>query len=378
VKFIRLKIHEVCGGTGIFIKVLPIFLVFWSVSCLTKEKQDKTPTRYLWNKPAHFPDPVYRLSKNPLTLEGITLGKTLFYEPLLSGSNRISCGSCHQQKSAFSHQGKDFSLGIHGQPGRRNAPAIQNMAWNPSFFWDGGVHDLDFVPFNPVQDPKEMGEQINHVILKLNSKKEGMGMETYPALFEAAFGTKEISTENMMKALSQFMVTLVSAGSRYDTYVAGDSSALHVQEKEGLVLFRQKCAGCHAGELFTDYTFRNNGLPALRANDQGRFDVTRLDADKHKFKVPGLRNVVYTAPYMHDGRFKTLKAVLDHYTGGVVKSKTLDTLLIKKKGNSGITLTDSEKKKLLAFLGSLTDPQFLSDTTFADPHVSLISEHKEK
>jgi cytochrome c peroxidase len=378
VKFIRLKTHGLSVGTGIFIKVLAIVLVFWSVSCLTREKQNKPPTRLLWNNPAHFPDPVYPLSKNPLTLEGISLGKALFYEPLLSGTNRISCGSCHQQKSAFSHQGRDFSLGIHGQPGRRNAPAIQNMAWNPSFFWDGGVHDLDFVPFNPVQDPKEMGEQVSHVIRKLNGKKAAKGRETYPEMFEAAYGTKEISTENLMKALSQFMVTMVSAGSRYDTYMEGDSSALNRQEKEGLFVFRQKCACCHAGELFTDYKFRNNGLSALKANDQGRFDVTRLDADKYKFKVPGLRNVVYTAPYMHDGRFKTLEAVLDHYTAGVVMSETLDSLLIKKTGNSGITLTGSEKKKILAFLGSLTDPDFLSNTTFADPHVSLIPGNKKK
>lgn len=177
----------------------------------------------------------------------------------------------------------------------------------------------------------------------------------------------------MMKALSQFMVTLVSADSRYDQYRSGSENALTQEEKQGLITFKQKCAGCHAGELFTDQKFRNNGLPASKINDPGRYDVTRLDEDQYKFKVPGLRNVRVTAPYMHDGRFKTLEEVLDHYSGEIKHSENLDSLLIRENGKGGIDLSDLEKKKIIAFLESLTDEKFLHDTTFADPKVSVLS-----
>jgi cytochrome c peroxidase len=294
----------------------------------------------------------------------------LFYDKVLSKNNNVSCGSCHQQNDAFSHQGQAFSPGVHGELSRRNSPSIQNMAWSKTFFWDGGVHDLDFVPFNPVQNPLEMGENVNDVIVKLKVGSD-KNLTDYPKMFNDAFGTKEITSERMMKALSQFMVTMVSADSPYDQYVNGNEDALKKEEKEGLMIFEKKCSSCHSGMLFTDNAFKNNGLAPLKNRDLGRYDVTRLESDQYKFKVPGLRNVSVTAPYMHDGRFKTLDAVLDHYTAGIVNSKTLDLLLINEKGKTGIALTSKEKKKILAFLGSLTDEKFLSDTTFADPHVSV-------
>lgn len=322
-----------------------------------------------WIKPANFPDPVYNLSKNPLTEEGVALGRTLFYDPVLSKTNQISCGSCHLQKDAFSHQGQSFSLGIHGQPSKRNSPAIQNMAWNPVFFWDGGVHDLDFVPFNPVQNPVEMGESVKNVIEKIK-KISGPDSVNYPKMFKTAFGTDEINSIRMMKALSQFMLTMVSADSPYDHYVAGNDNALNAEQKEGLTIFKNKCASCHSGELFTNYSFRNNGLVPLKANDTGRFDVTRLDNDKYKFKVPSLRNLGYTAPYMHDGRFKTLEEVVEHYSEGVVKTETLDTVLIQGNGKTGINFSKEEKKKVIAFLKSLDDEKFLQNPTLAAPKVS--------
>jgi len=331
---------------------------------------DKRPETVLWVKPAGFPDPVYDLSKNQLTEEGVKLGRMLFYDPVLSKNNKVSCGSCHQQKAAFSHQGQVFSAGVHGELSRRNSPPIQNMAWSRSFFWDGGVHDLDFVPFNPVQNPLEMGENVRDVIVKLKAMTANSDNPDYPEMFKAAFGTRDITTERMMKALSQFMVTLISADSRYDQYVAGHEKALNQKEKEGLQVFRQKCAGCHAGELFTDHKFKNNGLAPLKNKDLGRYEVTRLDTDRYKFKVPSLRNVRITAPYMHDGRFKTLEEVLEHYSENVMASNTLDPLLINKNGKNGIALTFSEKEKIMAFLGSLTDEKFINDTTFADPHGS--------
>lgn len=322
-----------------------------------------------WIKPANFPDPVYNLSKNPLTEEGVALGRILFYDPVLSKTNQISCGSCHLQKDAFSHQGQSFSLGIHGQPSKRNSPAIQNMAWSPVFFWDGGVHDLDFVPFNPVQNPVEMGESVKNVIEKIK-KISGPDSVNYPKMFKAAFGTDEINSIRMMKALSQFMVTMVSADSPYDQYITGNDNAISAEQKEGLTIFKNKCASCHSGELFTNYSFRNNGLSPLKANDTGRFDVTRLEKDKYKFKVSSLRNIGFTSPYMHDGRFKTLEEVLDHYSGNVIKSETLDPMLIQENGKTGINLSKDEKKKVIAFLKSLDDEKFLKNPTLAAPKVS--------
>jgi cytochrome c peroxidase len=344
--------------------VLLIGMAGCLLSCDKKQKSIK------WAKPANFPDPVYDLSKNPLTEDGVKLGRMLFYDPVLSKNNKVSCGSCHQQKAAFSHQGQVFSAGVHGEFSRRNSPSIQNMAWSRSFFWDGGVHDLDFVPFNPVQNPQEMGENVRDVIVKLKAMTARSENPDYPEMFKAAFGTRDITTERMMKALSQFMVTLISADSRYDQYVAGNEKALNQEEREGLILFKKKCSGCHTGELFTDHTFKNNGLIPLKNKDLGRYEVTRLDTDQYKFKVPSLRNVCVTAPYMHDGRFKTLEEVLEHYSENVMASNTLDPLLINKRGETGIALTAGEKTRILAFLGCLTDEKFISDTTFADPLVS--------
>ncbi|TKT92975.1 cytochrome-c peroxidase [Dyadobacter frigoris] len=366
-KVLRFSVH-----TRTFHQVLTSILLLLLFGCQTKENTKTEawkPTPLKWTKPTNFPDPVYNLSKNPLTEEGVALGKTLFYDQVLSKTNQISCASCHLQKAAFSHQGQSFSLGIHGQLSKRNSPAIQNMAWNPVFFWDGGVHDLDFVPFNPVQNPVEMGENVSNVIEKIK-KVSDKKVVNYPKMFKAAFGTGEINSIRMMKALSQFMVTMVSADSPYDQYVAGNDNALRSEQKEGLTIFKKNCASCHAGELFTNYSFKNNGLAPLKANDTGRFDVTRLDKDKYKFKVPGLRNIGFTAPYMHDGRFKTLEEVLDHYSGNVIKSETLDPILIQENGETGINLSKEEKKKVITFLKSLDDQKFLENPTLASPKVS--------
>ncbi len=189
-------------------------------------------------------------------------------------------------------------------------------------------------------------------------------------MFKAAFGTDEINSIRMMKALSQFMVTMVSADSPYDQYIAGNDNAISAEQKEGLTIFKNKCASCHSGELFTNYSFRNNGLSPLKANDTGRFDVTRLEKDKYKFKVPSLRNIGFTSPYMHDGRFKTLEEVLEHYSGNVIKSETLDPILIQENGKTGINLSKDEKKKVIAFLKSLDDEKFLQNPTLAAPKVS--------
>lgn len=339
---------------------------------------DNTPTPLQWAKPSYFPDPVYNLSKNPLTVEGVELGKFLFYDGILSRTDNIGCGTCHQQQAAFTHHGHDLSHGVDDRIGTRNAPSVQNMAWNTSFFWDGGVHDMDMVPPVPIQNKVEMDERVANVIEKL--KKTPVAGATkqvdYPKMFKAAFGSDSITADRMMQALSQFMMTMVSATSRYDYFLRGDAAALTVQEKDGLSIFKQKCASCHAGELFTDQKFRNNGLTPNRINDQGRYTITLNADDRLKFKVPSLRNVGLTAPYMHDGRFTTLEQVLDHYANdkpgskdSIYVSPTLDPLLSVAGQKRGISLTSSEKQSIIAFLKTLNDDDFIKDKRFSDPGV---------
>jgi cytochrome c peroxidase len=339
---------------------------------------DNTPTPLQWTKPSYFPDPVYDLSKNPLTVEGVELGKFLFYDGILSRTDNIGCGTCHQQQAAFTHHGHDLSHGVDDKIGTRNAPSVQNMAWNTSFFWDGGVHDMDMVPPVPIQNKVEMDERVPNVIEKL--KKTPVAGATkqvdYPKMFKAAFGSDSITADRMMHALSQFMMTMVSATSRYDYFLQGDASAMTAQEKDGLSIFKQKCASCHAGELFTDQKFRNNGLAPNRINDQGRYAITLNADDRHKFKVPSLRNAGLTAPYMHDGRFTTLEQVLDHYSNdkpgnkdSIYVSPTLDPLLNIAGQKRGISLTSSEKQSIIAFLKTLNDDDFIKDKRFSDPGV---------
>lgn len=339
---------------------------------------DNTPTPLQWTKPSYFPDPVYDLSKNPLTVEGVELGKFLFYDGILSRTDNIGCGTCHQQQAAFTHHGHDLSHGVDDKIGTRNAPSVQNMAWNTSFFWDGGVHALDMVPPVPIQNPVEMDERIGNVIEKLRKTPvAGAAKQVdYPKMFKAAFGSDSITADRMMLALSQFMMTMVSATSRYDYFLKGDASAITAQEKDGLSIFKQKCASCHAGELFTDQKFRNNGLTPNRINDQGRYAITLNADDRLKFKVPSLRNVGLTAPYMHDGRFTTLEQVLDHYGNdkpgskdSIYLSPTLDPLLNVAGQKRGISLTNAEKQSIIAFLKTLNDDDFIKDKRFSDPGV---------
>jgi cytochrome c peroxidase len=309
--------------------------------------------------PANFPAPVYDFINNPLTEEGFALGRKLFYDPLLSRNNTISCGSCHIQGSAFTHHGHSVSHGIDDKLGTRNSPPIMNLAWSTSFFWDGGVFNLDLQPIAPVENPVEMDETMPNVLVKLNASTE------YKQLFQQAFGNSEITSANMLKALSQFMLQCVSANSKYDKYVRHEGVEFSGEEKEGLQIFREKCSGCHSTDLFTDNNFHNNGLSPKAINDSGRFRITLNPADMYLFKTPSLRNVANTPPYMHDGRFSTLEAVLNHYSSGVQNSNTLDGKLTDN-GILGIPLTDDEKTKLIAFLNTLTDETFLRDKKLSE------------
>lgn len=312
------------------------------------------------SQPASFGTPVVDLAGYSLTKARFRLGKALFYDPVLSRDSTISCGTCHVSFGAFSNPDHATSHGIRNQFGTRNAPAIQNLIWKPEYFWDGGVGTIELIPIAAIQSSVEMDESMPKVTEKVAR------LPRYQSLTQQAFGHSKATGSEILLALANFMIALVSAESRYDLYVKGDAAAqFSADEVAGLELFRAKCASCHKEPLFTDNRFRNNGLDTTRNTDEGRFLITRRVEDRHKFRVPSLRNVFNTQPYMHDGRFKTLEAVLNHYQSGIYWSSTLDTL-VATPWQQNIPLTDPEKKQIIAFLKTLTDANFLKNKEFAE------------
>lgn len=304
--------------------------------------------------PKGWPTPVYNFSNNPLTLEGFTLGRYLFYDPILSSDNTISCGSCHQQFAAFANAGHDVSHGVNGLLGARNTPAIQNVNWLPAFMHDGGINHIEVMPLGPITNPVEMNETMANVVAKLSASGK------YKQLFTKAYGDDVVNSQRIFKAIAQFMGTMYSYNSKYDKVKSGDES-FTAQEQAGYSLFVQKCASCHKEPLFSDYDYRNNGL--VTYVDSGRAHITGNASDRFKFKTPSLRNIEKTAPYMHDGRFYTLDQCLNHYTSGIVSSPTLDPLLA-----GGISLSTQDKSDIIAFLKTLTDTKFLTDSRYSEIH----------
>jgi len=307
--------------------------------------------------PKGFPKPVYDFKNNIPTPTGFVLGRKLFYDPILSKDSSISCGFCHQRIAAFAHIDHALSHGINGLIGKRNVPPLQNLIWNTSFMWDGRINHLEVQPLSPITNPIEMNESIGNIIKKLQRNKE------YVAMFKTAFNDSVINSKNMLKALAQFTGLMISDNSRYDKYARGEDT-LSISELKGLQLFRDKCEQCHKEPLFTDNTFRNTGLAAdTSLNDSGVAAIDGQMKDFRKFKVPTLRNIEMTYPYMHDGRFRTLKQVLDHYTQKFTKESGADPLLVK-----AIQLSETDKTNIIAFLKTLTDETFLHDRRFADPN----------
>lgn len=314
-----------------------------------------------FKKPANFPEPVYDFKRNAVTKEGFELGRKLFYEPRLSRNNTISCGSCHIQAFAFTHHGHDVSHGIDDLLGNRNSPPIQNLAWTKAFFWDGRVFYLDLQPLVPITTHEEMDEKLSVVLEKLRKHPD------YPGLFKKAFGSEEINTSKFTKALSQFMVMCISSNSKYDKVMRKEGVSFTPEEKKGYNLFKQNCASCHAEPLFTDDSFRNNGIAIGLNDDRGQFGITLDSSTEYKFKVPSLRNVEFTQPYMHDGRFYDLGQVLDHYRFNVQHTPNLDPLLDDDKNHRhGIPMTDEEKAAIIAFLKTLSDKDFLTNPLLAE------------
>jgi cytochrome c peroxidase len=298
--------------------------------------------------PKNWPQPTYDFSKNPLTKQGVELGRKLFYDPALSRNDMISCSSCHLSFTAFTHVDHALSHGIEDRIGTRNSPALMNLAWAKHFMWDGAIDHLDFQALAPIAHPAEMDHSIEKVVQKIRLKPD------YKGLFFNAFGDSTVTGERLLKAMSQFELTLISANSKYDRMILGRDTFTE-QEQNGYRLFQKNCASCHAEPLFTNSGFERNGLPVdTTLNDYGRMKITKQPSDSLKFKVPTLRNIEFSYPYMHDGRFKKLREVVNHYA---------QTNALDRK----IDLLPNEKVDLVAFLLTLTDREFLFNPDFSFP-----------
>jgi len=330
-----------------------------------------------------FPRPALPLD-NPLTEEGVRLGALLFFDPRLSVNDSQSCASCHEPAFAFT-DGKAVSIGAEGQAGKRSAMPLLNLVWKSSYSWDGRAPSLRAQVLQPIQDPIEMHETLTNAVRKIqsagvNARHEARSArfinpsatapteaQSYSTLFTRAFGTPEVTSDRIARALEQFLLIQVSHASKFDKALRGEAT-LTEQEKRGFQLFnteydprRQQfgadCFHCHGGPLFQSLSFANNGLD-LSPRDLGRFLVTAKEGDRGKFAVPSLRNVAVTSPYMHDGRFTTLEQVVEHYASGVQPSPTLDPNLAKHP-RGGVPLNAEDRRAIVAFLNTLTDERFL-------------------
>jgi cytochrome c peroxidase len=306
-------------------------------------------------------------ANNPQTVEGIALGRKLFYDPILSGDNTQACADCHSPQNAFTDE-RQFSIGIDGIAGNRNSMPLFNMAWNfdAKFFWDGRAGSVEEQALGPVENPIEMHNTWENAVASLQATSE------YPQLFAEAFGTSVIDRTLVTKAIAQFERTLISANSKFDQHLLG-TATLTPSEMNGLAVFMDEtkgdCFHCHGNPnspLWTDNIFHNNGLDEV-ITDRGLGAVTGDPRHFGLFKSPSLRNLAYTAPYMHDGRFATLDEVINHYSEGLVFSETIDPLM-KTIAQGGVQLSESDKADLKAFLLTLSDPSFINNPDYQDPN----------
>jgi len=326
---------------------------------------DYVTTPYVLNIPQGLPPmDSFIPADNPMTVEGVALGRKLFYDPILSGDNSQSCSSCHVQEKGFSDPDQ-FSEGINGDFGNRNSMPIVNLGWNQfGFFWDGRSITLEEQALDPVVNPIEMNATWPEVEAKLNAHSE------YPELFRKAFNVDRIDSLAVAKAIAQFERTLISGNSKFDRFYNQQAGQLSDAELRGLTLYITEaadCFHCHGlGGLITDNRFRNNGLD-VAFSDSGRYNVTQDVADIGKFRTPTLRNIELTAPYMHDGRFFTLEQVVDHYSDHVQISETVDPLM-ELVGFGGAQLSVQDKADLVAFLKTFTDTEFINNEDHSNPN----------
>ncbi len=333
-----------------------------------------TQTAYQLNIPNGFPQPIIP-PDNPLTNEGVLLGRMLFYDPILSADSTMSCATCHRQENAFADP-RTTSPGIDGINGTRNSMPLFNLAYglNQPFTWDGSKATLEQQSLEPITNPIELHQSLPDLIAKLKAHPN------YPLRFAKAFNAAP-SEDLAAKAISQFMRTLISANSRFDQFQTSSSNPTELEAQgynifitENGMLGEAECFHCHfgGGKLFTEFAFKNNGLDAVENHldfpDPGLGAVTGVPEDYGKFKTPSLRNIALTPPYMHDGRFATLEEVIDHYSNGIHNSPTLSPELGSEyTTGENVNFTPEEKAALIAFLHTLTDSSFITNPAFSNP-----------
>lgn len=336
-------------------------IVFFTVQSSCK-KNDATPsdgatapTPLAFPQPAGWPAPQYDFSQNPLTEEGFKLGRKLFYDTRLSSDGTVSCGNCHQQFASFVLFDHDLGHGVNNTHTLRNPQPLLNLAWHKEMTWDGGVNHIEVQPLVPLTAPNEMNETLSNILAKLQ------GDATYKTMFKAAFGDENITSQRMLKALTQFMLMLVSSNSKYDRVKKGLETFTALEDL-GYQFFKAKCNACHTEPLFTDLSFRSNGRPLNAVlQDFGRMRITNNPADSLKFKVPTLRNAALTYPYTHDGTVSGLDQMMDHYRFNVVNHASTDPLV-----RNGISMTVTDKAAVVAFIKTLTDTTVTKNIMFSE------------
>lgn len=334
-------------------KILILVVPFAILIAFKKSKKDF----YIFDYPKDWPKPTYNFKHNPPTKQGIALGRKLFYDPFLSSDSMVSCASCHLSFTGFTHVDHRISHGIKDRIGTRNTGALVNLAWQKSFMWDGSIHHLDFQPLAPLTSHAEMDTNIDSVQAYLKADS------TYQSMFKLAFGdTAEVSTPNMLKAFSQFMLQFNSFNSKYDKVKRGEEVFKPI-ESQGYELFKQHCNSCHTEPLFSNQEFADNGLGVnSKYNDGGRIKVTGEESDSLKFRIPTLRNIEVTYPYMHDGRYRSLQMVMFHYSNNIKQTPNLAPQL-----RDSIKLNPKEKSAIIQFLKTLTDREFLYNKDLSFP-----------
>lgn len=298
--------------------------------------------------PVHLGEPIIP-DDNELSPERIELGRRLFYDKRLSATGEVACATCHMQRYAFSDT-SSLSMGIHGRVGIRNAPTLVNVAYQPYMFMDGGTKNLETQVLAPLQDTNELGREIHELTAELNN------IPAYHDLAQRAYA-RDLDHFVLVRALASFERTIISSNSKYDQFIRGDQDAFNAEEREGWLLFSEKlkCIACHSGPNLTNYSFQNNGAFVYNSLDSGRMRITFIEADRNKFKVPSLRNVTLTAPYMHDGSFQTLDEVIDHYQRGGFSAPNKSGFIVPNE------LTLRERDALKSFLNTLTDSSLINN-----------------
>lgn len=355
------------------IKITSLALLVLLISC---KKGIVSPIQqtYQLDEPSHFPKMIIP-PDNPMTVPGVELGRKLFYEKRLSGDNTLACAGCHSPQQSFSDENR-YSKGITGKEGRRNSMALVNLGYQKFFFWDGRSKSLEEQILQPVQDPIEMHQSWTNAVIKIKADAN------YRKEFYNAFGTDQVDSLLVAKSIAQFLRTMISGSSKYDVMykqkyslpLNGKEQALLSsvtnEEWAGYDLFNSlnggDCFHCHNGPLMQVELFSNNGLDQT-FSDLGRGEVTKNPADYGKFKVPTLRNISATGPYMHDGRFQTLDEVIEHYSSGIKISPTISPS-IEFANQGGVQLDAFEKGLIKKFLLTLTDDDFINNPKFAPPN----------